>query len=505
MKNPKLIVKPFAKNGQKNVIPENYETSMDSNQATWDQGFSQITMLPVAAGGLPPKGQDFNGILNQISENIVYQSQGGRFKFSPEYAESIGGYPKGAILQSDDEKKEYQSLIDNNKVNFNTTSNISASWELVGAKYAIKTEVDLALLKKFDKANISGVKGNDNDKVPSLNLFTTEVGKLQPKGDYAIAGYSYSKSESDSKYATNDALRNTTSQTIFDRAIVIPLNADLNDYLIPGLYFQPNGNIGENSKNYPSNSPGSLEIIKTGNSSVKQVYTDWYDKKTYTRRYNGGNKTWADRWDEDYTKLNPPTAAELNVYSIQQADSKFQPKGNYQPAGNYQPKGEYVDKNSTQEQIIQGFLTATRRLSVEAPDKARAVLYAVTDGNVGITAQDSTGRFLGDIKHPGNGKNGTFAIVEQLIGEGQKWVNVTSERQSRVTYTNDTSRPILVCVTAYGEAKNVDFLVNDTVVALIGYNSQATIARPLSVIVPVGAKYRISDTIGYTYTWSELR
>lgn len=196
MKNPKLIVKPFAKNGQKNVIPENYETSMDSNQATWDQGFGQITMLPVAAGGLPPKGQDFNGILNQISENIVYQSQGGRFKFSPEYAESIGGYPKGAILQSDDEKKEYQSLIDNNKVNFNTTSNISASWELVGYKYAIKTEVDLALTKKFDKENISSILGNDNSKVPSLGLLTTEVGKLQPKGNYQPVG----------DYATNTAL-----------------------------------------------------------------------------------------------------------------------------------------------------------------------------------------------------------------------------------------------------------------------------------------------------------
>ncbi|BBG58521.1 hypothetical protein [Providencia rustigianii] len=196
MKNPKLIAKPFAKNGQKNVIPENYETSMDSNQATWDQGFGQITMLPVAAGGLPPKGQDFNGILNQISESIVFQSQGGRFKFSPEYAESIGGYPKGAILQSDDEKKEYQSLIDNNKVNFNTTSNISASWELVGSKYAIKAEVDLALLKKFDKENISGILGNDQSKVPSLGLLTTEVGKLQPKGNYQPAG----------DYATNTAL-----------------------------------------------------------------------------------------------------------------------------------------------------------------------------------------------------------------------------------------------------------------------------------------------------------
>ncbi|MEX9609327.1 hypothetical protein AB7Y92_04510 [Providencia manganoxydans] len=133
MKNPKLITKPFAQNGQKNAIPENFSSSMESNQATWDTGFGQITMIPVAAGGLPPKGQDFNGIFNQISENIVHLSKGGRFKFSADYAAAINGYPKGAILQSDDEKKEYQSLVDNNKVNFNTAaqSQINAAWKLI--------------------------------------------------------------------------------------------------------------------------------------------------------------------------------------------------------------------------------------------------------------------------------------------------------------------------------------------------------------------------------------
>lgn len=179
MKNPKLIVKPFAKNGQKNVIPENYETSMESNQATWDQGFGQITMLPVAAGGLPPKGQDFNGIFNQISENIVYLSQGGRFKFSAEYAEAIGGYPKGAILQSDDEKKEYLSLIDNNKVDFNTASDISASWKLVN------TDDLLAQIAS---------KQPKGDYATKAELNSGLSGK-QPTGDYAT------KTEVNSKLA----------------------------------------------------------------------------------------------------------------------------------------------------------------------------------------------------------------------------------------------------------------------------------------------------------------
>lgn len=198
MKNPKLIVKPFAKNGQKNVIPENYETSMESNQATWDQGFGQITMLPVAAGGLPPKGQDFNGIFNQISENIVYLSQGGRFKFSAEYAEAIGGYPKGAILQSDDEKKEYLSLIDNNKVDFNTAADISASWKLVNTDdllaqiaskqpkgdYATKSELNSGLSGKQPvgdyatktEVNSKLAKDQNGADIPNKDTFIKNLG-----------------------------------------------------------------------------------------------------------------------------------------------------------------------------------------------------------------------------------------------------------------------------------------------------------------------------------------
>ncbi|HEM7507418.1 TPA: phage tail protein [Providencia rettgeri] len=79
---------------------------------------------------------------------------------------------------------------------------------------ALSAQTKLDLNKKFDKASISGQKGNDNDKVPSLNLFTTEIGKL------AAIGYSYSKIESDGRYqpkgnyapagdyATNAALNN---------------------------------------------------------------------------------------------------------------------------------------------------------------------------------------------------------------------------------------------------------------------------------------------------------
>ncbi|WP_368919917.1 phage tail protein [Providencia vermicola] len=67
--------------------------------------------------------------------------------------------------------------------------------QIIGSgNYASTAYVNNGLNKKIDKASISGQKGNDNDKVPSLNLFTTEIGKL------AVIGYSYSKIESDGRY-----------------------------------------------------------------------------------------------------------------------------------------------------------------------------------------------------------------------------------------------------------------------------------------------------------------
>ncbi|EMD0829330.1 phage tail protein [Morganella morganii] len=43
----------------------------------------------------------------------------------------------------------------------------------------------LEMLKKFDKANISDQMGNNGDKVPSLRLLSEQIGKCQPKGNYA--------------------------------------------------------------------------------------------------------------------------------------------------------------------------------------------------------------------------------------------------------------------------------------------------------------------------------
>lgn len=323
------------------------------------------------------------------------------------------------------------------------------------------------------------------------------ITKIVASAGYLPNGYSYSKKDSDEKYATNEALKNTTSQTIFTRSEAIPQNADLNDYINAGLFYQASSNPGANAKNYPPNSSaGSLEIVRTGTTSVKQVYTDWYDKKTYTRRYNGGNKTWAEKWDEDYTKLNLPTPADLNVYSIPQADNKFQPKGNYQP------KGDYVDKTVTGEQVIKGSMAVNSAFYVTSDGAGSDLLGLVTWAGAFSFRKRINNIYGGTVEVPYQG--GTIALVEQVMGVNQSWKNVTSNRSAGVSYTNASSKPIMVNISGQYKTSGIgNVLVDGVVVTSIGGSINVDISRVAVFIVPAGSKYTIDKDITVSM-WSEL-
>ena len=138
MNNPNILIAiPFAggANGFKNTIQENRQAGQDEADATWSEGFPNITMIPIDMGGQPPKGLDFNGIFHAISSNTAFVTSGGRYKFDAEYAEKIGGYDIGAIVMSDDNSVEYLSIVDNNKNNPNV--NIDG-WRVWGGVDSIK-------------------------------------------------------------------------------------------------------------------------------------------------------------------------------------------------------------------------------------------------------------------------------------------------------------------------------------------------------------------------------
>nr|DAR96349.1 MAG TPA: tail fiber protein [Caudoviricetes sp.] len=120
MPQPKLLNKAWASDGLKNSIPDTRSGGMPLEGATYADGFPSITMTPIATGGKPPSGKDMNGILYELSAHIVWQNQGGRYKYDATLANAIGGYSKGCVVLNDAGDTEYISTVDRNKNNPNT-------------------------------------------------------------------------------------------------------------------------------------------------------------------------------------------------------------------------------------------------------------------------------------------------------------------------------------------------------------------------------------------------
>lgn len=145
------IAIPFGRDGNKNTIYDTRQQGQAENDATWSTGFPPITMQDKTDGGLPPKGLDFNGIFYDISSNVVFSCMGGQYQFDAEYAEKIGGYPKGAILINNALDKQYISNTDKNKIDFNSADSASlTAWSIISIK-----DIDKLLAGKIDNADFS--------------------------------------------------------------------------------------------------------------------------------------------------------------------------------------------------------------------------------------------------------------------------------------------------------------------------------------------------------------
>lgn len=122
---PLLVAVPFAESGAKTTIPVASQISIKPGAASYTDGFPPLTMTPIAAGGVPPYGQDFNGILNATTQAIRWQQAGGAYPFDSSFSTTISGYPKGARISSSDGTFEWVNTVEGNTVDPETTS---AGW-----------------------------------------------------------------------------------------------------------------------------------------------------------------------------------------------------------------------------------------------------------------------------------------------------------------------------------------------------------------------------------------
>lgn len=100
---PNKITLPFANgagSSYKNTIPVTSQIGITNGAASYTDGFPPLTMKSIAQGGVPPFGQDMNGILYALSSTARYLNAGGCYTYDSTFANdsNVGGYPLGATL-----------------------------------------------------------------------------------------------------------------------------------------------------------------------------------------------------------------------------------------------------------------------------------------------------------------------------------------------------------------------------------------------------------------------
>ena len=154
---PARIPIPFANNaGSSYVRSIPTAHSATPGAASYYDGFPPECFLPPLAGGIPPFGQDFNGILKQITAGMRWLQCGGLPTYDAAQSTAIGGYPTGAVLLAADGSHFWRSTVDNNASNPDSGG---ANWVIVqpgSYPFASITGVPaFVLLSAFTGANQS--------------------------------------------------------------------------------------------------------------------------------------------------------------------------------------------------------------------------------------------------------------------------------------------------------------------------------------------------------------
>jgi hypothetical protein len=103
---PPLIVEAFGTGAGgsyiNNPIPVPSQIGITPGAASYTDGFPPLTMTDLDAGGIPPFGQDMNGILFAVTANIAAIAAGQFYPYNATLVAAIGGYDVGAILANAD-------------------------------------------------------------------------------------------------------------------------------------------------------------------------------------------------------------------------------------------------------------------------------------------------------------------------------------------------------------------------------------------------------------------
>lgn len=192
LNRPNPFLSKWAEKGKRFDVPD-AGADTANGRADIQTGFPEITMRSATKGGVPPWGQDHNGILNKITEAIQWTQSGGLPVYDQTLSNKIGGYPKGCVLGSS--KYGYVSYISMTEGNRNnpelgtTQSDFWIDETKPGNGWAVLT------ILSNDPNNISYLDGN-------LRLVTKAAGPMSDLYVSASMGSDDNKGTQDAPFAT---------------------------------------------------------------------------------------------------------------------------------------------------------------------------------------------------------------------------------------------------------------------------------------------------------------
>lgn len=113
---PAFLTKVWNSTGvNRRIIP--VAASPTPGQASYTDGFPPITFLAPGAGGINVSGQDFQGVLYDITQREQWAQAGCGYPYSATFSTAIGGYPKGATIPKAGGTGWWKSTVDGNTSN----------------------------------------------------------------------------------------------------------------------------------------------------------------------------------------------------------------------------------------------------------------------------------------------------------------------------------------------------------------------------------------------------
>ena len=181
-------------------------TTATTGRAALGTGFTTANMTPLSAGGVPPFGQDFNGVLKMLSTSSQNYESGSIPAFNADFATAVGGYPLNAIVTYGSTAGQFWVSTADDNITVPGTSN--ASWAV---SYLTQSKLDTLYVKQYtDDETYEVTQIGINKTTGDFVAYADGAWQsYQPAGDYAtnsqvlsylLAGTGLGKSQANPGY-----------------------------------------------------------------------------------------------------------------------------------------------------------------------------------------------------------------------------------------------------------------------------------------------------------------